>query len=61
MVPTIIAGKSASDSAKKEGYYPPVVAKKALEIGPKIQNTFAKAYKAGVKQLLNILVNFFDD
>jgi imidazolonepropionase-like amidohydrolase len=49
MVPTIIAGKSASDSAKKEGYYPPVVAKKALEIGPKIQNTFAKAYKAGVK------------
>jgi imidazolonepropionase-like amidohydrolase len=49
MVPTIIAGKSASDSAKIPNYYPPVVAKKALEIGPKIQNTFAKAYKAGVK------------
>ena len=49
LVPTIIAGKSASDSAKMPGYYPPVVAKKALEIGPKIQNTFAKAYKAGVK------------
>ena len=41
--------KSASDSAKMPGYYPPVVAKKALEIGPKIQNTFSKAYKAGVK------------
>jgi imidazolonepropionase-like amidohydrolase len=49
LVPTIIAGKSASDSAKIPGYYPPVVAKKALEIGPKIQNTFGKAYKAGVK------------
>ena len=49
LVPTIIAGKSASDSAKMPGYYPPVVAKKALEIGPKIQNTFSKAYKAGVK------------
>ena len=49
LVPTIIAGKSSSDSAKIPGYYPPVVAKKALEIGPKIQNTFSKAYKAGVK------------
>ncbi len=49
LVPTIIAGKSSADSAKIPGYYPPVVAKKALEIGPKIQNTFSKAYKAGVK------------
>lgn len=48
-VPTIIAGKSVADSAKKPGYYPPQVAKKALEIGPKLQTTFAKAYKAGVK------------
>ena len=49
LVPTIVAGKSAADSAKIPGYYPPVVAKKASEIGPRIQNTFAKAYKAGVK------------
>ena len=48
LVPTIIAGKSAADSAKIPGYYPPMVAKKASEIGPRIQNTFAKAYKAGV-------------
>lgn len=48
-VPTIIAGKSVSDSAKIPNYYPAVVAKKALEIGPKLQSTFAKAYKAGVK------------
>jgi imidazolonepropionase-like amidohydrolase len=49
LVPTIIAGRSAADSAKIPGYYPPMVAKKALEIGPRIQATFAKAYKAGVK------------
>jgi imidazolonepropionase-like amidohydrolase len=48
-VPTIIAGKSVSDSAKIPNYYPAVVAKKAIEIGPKLQNTFSKAYKAGVK------------
>jgi imidazolonepropionase-like amidohydrolase len=48
-VPTIIAGKSVADSAKKPGYYPELVTPKALAIGPKIQNTFAKAYKEGVK------------
>ena len=48
-VPTITAGKSVADSAKHPGYYPDLVTPKALAIGPKIQNTFAKAYKAGVK------------
>jgi imidazolonepropionase-like amidohydrolase len=48
-VPTITAGKSVADSAKKPGYYPALVTPKALAIGPKIQNTFARAYKAGVK------------
>jgi imidazolonepropionase-like amidohydrolase len=48
-VPTIIAGKSVSDSARIPAYFPPVVAKKALEIGPQLQSTFARAYKAGVK------------
>ena len=49
-VPTIIAGKSVADSAsKKPGYFPPVIAAKAIAIGPVIQGTFAKAYKAGVK------------
>jgi imidazolonepropionase-like amidohydrolase len=48
-VPTIIAGKSVADSARKPGYYPPVVAGKAMAIGPVIQGTFGKAYKAGVK------------
>ena len=49
LVPTIIAGRSTADSAKIPGYFPPVIAKKALEVGPKIQATFGRAYKAGVK------------
>lgn len=48
-VPTIIAGRSAADSAKIPGYFPELVVPKALSIGNKIQATFAKAYKAGVK------------
>lgn len=48
-VPTIIAGKSTGDSAKIPGYYSDIVTPKALAVGPNIQATFAKAYKAGVK------------
>jgi imidazolonepropionase-like amidohydrolase len=48
-VPTITAGKSVADSAKMPGYYPDMVTPKALAVGPKIQSTFARAYKAGVK------------
>lgn len=48
-VPTIIAGKTVADSAKMFGYYTALVTPKALAVGPKIQATFAKAYKAGVK------------
>jgi imidazolonepropionase-like amidohydrolase len=49
LVPTIIAGKSVADSAKIPGYFPPVIARKAMEVGTQIQQTFGKAYKAGVK------------
>lgn len=48
-VPTITAGKYVAEQAKVPGYYHPLVVPKALEIGPQIQNTFAKAYKKGVK------------
>ena len=48
-VPTVIAGRSVADSALIPNYYPEMVKKKALEIGPIIQSTFGKAYKAGVK------------
>ena len=48
-VPTITAGKSVADSARIPNYYPPLVTPKALAIGPKLQGTFGKAYKMGVK------------
>lgn len=48
LVPTITAGKQVAEKAKIPGYFPEVVAKKASEIGPLIQKTFAKAYKKGV-------------
>lgn len=47
-VPTITAGKEVSEKAQIEGYYPPIIVPKALEIGPKIQGTFKKAYEKGV-------------
>ena len=49
LVPTISAGKAAAANAAIPGYFPEVIAKKALEIGPMSQITFAKAYKKGVK------------
>ena len=48
LVPTIAAGKEVTEKAAIENYYPELVVPKALEIGPKIQNTFGKAYKKGV-------------
>lgn len=48
-VPTITAGRSVADSAKIPGYYPAIVKPKAEAIGPMIQQTFAKAWKKGVK------------
>jgi imidazolonepropionase-like amidohydrolase len=47
-VPTIIAGQFVMGKAK-EGWYPPQVARKAMEVGPIILKTAGKAYKAGVK------------
>ncbi|MCU0399642.1 MAG: amidohydrolase family protein [Algoriphagus sp.] len=49
LVPTVTAGMSAAEYAKIPGYYPPVVRDKAMQIGAQIQQTFAKAYKKGVK------------
>jgi imidazolonepropionase-like amidohydrolase len=48
-VPTLTAASAVADSAKIPGYYPDLVTPKALEIGPRIKASFAKAYKAGVK------------
>jgi len=48
-VPTISAGAYVAEKAKVPGFYPPQVARKALEIGPQIQATAGRAYRAGVK------------
>jgi imidazolonepropionase-like amidohydrolase len=48
-VPTIIAGKYVQEMAEKPGYYPPQIAVKAKQVGPLIQATAGRAYKAGVK------------
>jgi imidazolonepropionase-like amidohydrolase len=48
-VPTITAGRFVADKAKVPGYFPDIVRPKAERIGAKIQDTFARAYKAGVK------------
>jgi imidazolonepropionase-like amidohydrolase len=48
-VPTISAGRFVAEKAEIEGYFPPVVAAKAREIGPVIQGTFERAHAAGMR------------
>ncbi|MEE9363846.1 MAG: amidohydrolase family protein [Cellulophaga sp.] len=48
LVPTISAGKQVALKAEVKGFFPEMVAKKAREVGPQIQKTFARAYKMGV-------------
>ena len=48
-VPTILAGRFVGEKAEEPGYFSEMVRPKAAAIGPKIQDTFARAYQAGVK------------
>lgn len=49
-VPTISAGKFVYHKASTDPFFfPAIIRPKALAIGPQIQETFAKAYKGGVK------------
>ncbi len=48
-VPTISAGRFVAAKAAESGFLPEVVRPKAAAIGPLIDETFGKAYKAGVK------------
>ena len=48
LVATISAGKFVAEKAKTAGYFPDIIRPKALSIGPLIQNTFTRAYQAGV-------------
>ena len=47
-VPTIVAGRFVADKAEIPGYFSDLVRPKAAAIGPLIQDTFARAYAAGV-------------
>ncbi len=47
-VPTVTAGRWVGEKAKIDGFFPEIVRPKAAAIGPLIQKTFSKAYKAGV-------------
>lgn len=49
LVPTLTAGRAVADSSKVPGFYPDIVAVKAAEVGPRMQQTLERAYKAGVK------------
>jgi imidazolonepropionase-like amidohydrolase len=48
-VATISAGKWAAEKAAINGFFPELVRPKAANIGKLIQQTFGRAYKAGVK------------
>lgn len=48
LVPTISAGKAAAAMADIPGFLPPIVAKKAKEIGPVSEKNFKRAYEKGV-------------
>jgi imidazolonepropionase-like amidohydrolase len=48
-VPTITAGRFVGEKAKVPGYLPEIVRPKAERIGAQMQETFGKAYRAGVK------------
>ena len=47
-VPTIHAGRFVAEKAREDGYFPEIVRPKAAAIGAKIQETAARAYRAGV-------------
>lgn len=48
-VPTILAGVTVAELAQKDDYLPEVVRPKAAHVGPQIQETFTRAYRAGLK------------
>lgn len=49
LVPTLLAAHTVEENAKIPGFYLGIVARKALEVGPKAMGMFRKAHGAGVK------------
>ncbi|WP_237058611.1 metal-dependent hydrolase family protein [Microbulbifer sediminum] len=48
-VPTLLAGDWVTEKSRVEGFFPEIVRTKAATIGPLIKETFAEAYRRGVK------------
>lgn len=48
-VPTLSAGKFTEEKAREPGYYPAIVAQKALAVSPLMMGTFRQAIGRGVK------------
>ena len=48
-VPTLLAAQTVFDNAHQPGYYLPMVARKALQVGPVAKEMFRKSHEAGVK------------
>jgi imidazolonepropionase-like amidohydrolase len=48
-VPTALAGTTVAEIAAKESYMPPAIRAKALEVGPQIVGTLARAHKNGIR------------
>lgn len=49
LVPTLSAGRFASEKAQQPGYFPEIVRLKAISVGMLIQQALGKAVKGGVK------------
>jgi imidazolonepropionase-like amidohydrolase len=49
MVPTILAGVTVAEHAKKSDFLTPPQREKALKVGPLMQDAFGRAYKGGVR------------
>ena len=48
-VPTLLAAQTVFDNAHQPGYYLPMVARKALLVGPQAKLMFQKSHESGVK------------
>jgi imidazolonepropionase-like amidohydrolase len=48
-VPTLLAAQTVFDHAHESGYYLPMVARKALLVGPQAKEMFRKSHEAGVR------------
>jgi len=49
LVATIMAGDFVAEKAEIDGYFPEIIRPKARMIGPMMQDTFERAWRAGVK------------